>query len=216
MANEGAAGSSGGSAGGEVFRDLKLPRIYAKALLDLAVAQNQADDLLAELSDLSRTIAGNPELAAFLGSPLVSRLQRAQVLEKIFRGRASDLLTDSLLVINQKDRLDQLEGIAEAYRREYRVLHGLVDARVTTAVPLAAAQRQNLVAAIARFTGKRPDLIERVDPSILGGVVIEVAGEKIDSSLATQLHDVGSMLAARAVREIHGGASMVEGTGTGG
>jgi F-type H+-transporting ATPase subunit delta len=212
MANEGAATQAGGRADGEDLRDLRLPRVYAKAMLDLAVAQNQADDLLGELSDLARTVAGDPGLATFLASPLVTQRQRGQVLEKVFRGRGSDLLVDSLEVINQKGRLDLLVEIAEAYRREYRELRGLVDARVTTAVPLAAAQRQDLVAAIAGFTGKRPDLIERVDPAILGGIVIEVAGEKIDSSLATRLQDVGALLAARAAKEIHGGASMVEGT----
>ncbi len=216
MANEAAATPAGGRADGEDLRDLRLPRVYAKAMLDLAVAQNQADDLLGELSDLARTVAGDPGLATFLASPLVTQRQRGQVLEKVFRGRGSDLLVDSLEVINQKGRLALLVEIAEAYRREYRELRGLVDARVTTAVPLAAAQRQDLVAAIAGFTGKRPDLIERVDPAILGGIVIEVAGEKIDSSLATRLQDVGALLAARAAKEIHGGASMVEGTGTGG
>jgi len=83
--------------------------------------------------------------------------------------------------------------------------------RVTTAVPLSEAQRASLSKAIAKLTGKQPQLIERVDPSILGGLVVEVAGEKTDTSLATRLHDVGTELAERAAQELHGGKRLFEG-----
>jgi F-type H+-transporting ATPase subunit delta len=191
-------------------RDLRVARIYAKAMLELAKAEDQEDDLLDELRELGRAIAGDAELATFVATPLVSGEARAEVLEKIFRGHASDLLVDSLEVINRKGRLGLLPAIAEAYRGEYRELRGLVDARVTSAVPLGEAQRTGLAAAIAKLTGKRPDLIERVDPGILGGLVIEVAGEKIDSSLATRLRDVGALLAQRAATELHRGARPFE------
>lgn len=186
-------------------RDLRAARIYAKAMLDLAVAEHQEDGLLDELDELGRAIAGDEELATFLASPLVSGEARAEVLEKTFRRRSSDLLVDSLEVINRKGRLGLLAAIAEAYRGEYRELRGLVDARVTTAVPLGEDQRASLAAAVAKLTGKQPELIERVDPAILGGLVIEVAGEKIDSSLAARLRDVGKILAQRAAAELHRG-----------
>ncbi|HLX08339.1 MAG TPA: ATP synthase F1 subunit delta [Thermoanaerobaculia bacterium] len=186
-------------------RDLRVARIYAKAMLDLAVAEKQEDGLLDELDELRRAIAGDEELAAFLASPLVSGAARAEVIERVFRRRASDLLVDALEVINRKGRLGLLAAIAVAYRGEYRELRGLVDAQVTTAVPLGKAQRASLAAAVAKLTGKQPDLIERVDPSILGGLVVEVAGEKIDSSLATRLRDVGTILAQRAAVELHRG-----------
>jgi len=195
-------------------RETGVARVYAKAMLDLAAAQGQEDALLEELRELGRAIAADRELATFLATPLVSGEARAEVLEKVFRRRASDLLVDSLEVINRKGRLALLPAIAAAYRDEYRELRGQVDARVTTAVPLSEAQRASLAAAIAKFTGKRPELIERVDPSILGGLMVEVAGEKIDSSLATRLHDVGVALTQRAAQELHGGARLFEGIET--
>src|ERR1700676_4797555 len=182
-------------------RETGVARVYARAMLDL----------LAELQDLGRAIENDAELATFLASPLVSSEARAEVLEKVFRRRASDLLVDSLEVINQHGRLGLLRATPAAYRDEYRDLRGMVDVRVTTAVPLSEAQHASLSKAVAKFTGKQPQLIERVDPSILGGLVVEVAGEKIDSSLATQLHDVGTELAQRAAQELHGGARLFEG-----
>jgi F-type H+-transporting ATPase subunit delta len=197
-------------------RDVGVARVYARAMLDLAAAQGQEDDLLAELEELGKTIAGDPELAAFLSSPLVSAEARAAVLEKVFRRRASDLLVDSLEVINRKGRLGLLPAIVEAYRGEYRELRGLVDARVISAVPLSKAQRASLAAALAKLTGKQPELIESVDPAILAGLVVEVAGEKIDSSLSTRLRDFGVHLAQRAALELHRGARLVEGAETAG
>jgi F-type H+-transporting ATPase subunit delta len=192
-------------------RETGVARVYARAMLDLAAAPGQEDELLAEVQELGRAIDADAELATFLASPLVSGEARAEVLEKVFRRRASDLLVDSLEVINRHGRLGLLPAIAAAYRDEYRELRGLVDAHVTTAVTLSKAQRASLSAAIAKFTGKQPELIEHVDPSILGGLMVEVAGEKIDSSLATRLHDVGTSLAQRAAQELHGGARLFDG-----
>jgi len=192
-------------------REAGVAGVYARAMLDLAAAQGQEDDLLAELQELARAVEDDAELATFLASPLVSSEARAEVLERVFRRRASDLLVDSLEVINRKGRLGLLQAIAAAYRDAYRELRGLVDVRVSTAMPLNEAQRAGLSSAVAKLTGKQPRLIERVDPSILGGLVVEVAGEKIDSSLATRLHDVGTALAQRATQELHGGARLFEG-----
>jgi F-type H+-transporting ATPase subunit delta len=191
-------------------REAGVARVYARAMLDLAAAQGQEDELLAELQALGEAVAGDPELAAFLASPLVSGEARAEVLEKVFRRRASDLLVDALEVINLKGRLGLLPAIVEAFRGEYRELRGLVDVRVTSAVPLSQAQRTSLAAALAKLTGKQPELIERVDPSILGGLVVEVAGEKSDSSLSSRLRDVAMHLAQRAALELHRGARLVE------
>ena len=192
-------------------RETEVARVYARAMLDLSAAQGREDDLLAELQDLGRAVENDAELATFLASPLVSSEARAEVLEKVFRRRASDLLVDALEVINQHGRLGLVPAIAAAYRDEFRELRGLVDVRVTTAVPLGEAQRAGLSRAIAKFTGKQPELIERVDPSILGGLVVEVAGQKIDTSLASRLHDVGTDLAQRAAQELHGGKRLFEG-----
>jgi F-type H+-transporting ATPase subunit delta len=127
----------------------------------------------------------------------------------LFRGQASDLLLDSLQVINRKGRLGQLRAIAESYRIALRDLRGWVDVHVRTAVPLDAAQRTRLQDVLAASTGKKPTLVERLDPSLLGGMVVEVAGKKFDASVASRLHDLSEALLARASREIHSGTAYV-------
>lgn len=183
-------------------REMALASVYSKAMLSLAEEVGEADELLAELLELVRSLDQNPELEQFLASPLVEDEDRAEVLEKIFRGRASDLLVDSLQVVNRKGRLGLLRAIAEGYRIEHRDLRGIADAHVRTAVPLNDALRVRVREAVGRFTGKQAHLFEKVDPALLGGIVIEVDGRKIDGSVASRLRELGQALEQRASQEI--------------
>jgi F-type H+-transporting ATPase subunit delta len=188
-------------------RNLGLGRLYAKALLDLAEQQGSADELLEELADLARFLESHPELEDLFGSPLVKDEARAATIEKAFRGRASDLLVDALQVINRKGRLGSLRAIAEAYRQELRDRRGQVDAFVRTAVPLNDGLRARLTDSLARHTGRKPTLIEKIDPSLIGGMVVEIAGTKIDTSVASRLKGLGAALERRASEEIHRGTA---------
>src|SRR4029434_4297416 len=95
-------------------RDLAVGRLYAEAMLDLAEEQGQSDALLEELKDLAGSLDQSPKLEHFLASPLVDEEGRARVIEELFRGQASDLLVDSLQVINRKERLGPLRPTPRA------------------------------------------------------------------------------------------------------
>ncbi len=190
-------------------RNREIGRLYAEAILHVAEEKGQSEELLEELNGLVEYLDSNPDLDRFLASPMIEAEPRAQVIEQAFRGRASDLLLDSLLVVNRKGRLSALRAIATAYRAELRNLRGWVDIHVRTAVPLTDALRQRLEQTLAAATGRKPTLIEKVDPAVIGGLVVEVEGRKIDASVASRLHDLSEALLARASREIHSGKAYV-------
>lgn len=195
-------------------RELEVGRIYAEAMLGLAEQNGQSDALRDELQELVAFLDQNPKVEKFLSSPLVDEQARARVIESLFRGKASDLLADSLQVINRKERTGSLRAIAEAYRIAHRELRGLMDVHVRTAVPLSDALRKRLVETLAASTRRQPTLIEKVDPSMIGGLVVEIEGRKFDASVASRLKDLSAALLARASREIHrgdrGGAYVAE------
>jgi F-type H+-transporting ATPase subunit delta len=191
-------------------RDREVGRLYAEAILHVAEEQGQAEALQDELADLVKYLDQSPELEQFFSSPLVEEGPHAEVIEKALRGKASDLLVDSLQVIGRKGRLGSLRAIAAEYRTALRALRGWMDVHVRTAVPLSDALRARLTEALAASTSRKPSLIERVDPSVIGGLVIEIEGRKIDASLASRLHDLSGALLARASREIHSGKAYVE------
>lgn len=188
-------------------RSLGLGRLYARSILDLAEEQGQADELLEELTGLAQYLESHPDLEDFFGSPLIEEETRTRTIEKVFRGRSSDLLVDALQVVNRKGRLGSLRVIAEAYRQELRDRRGLVEAVVRTAVPLSDSLRAGLTDSLARFTGRKPTLVEKVDPSLIGGMVVDVAGNKIDTSVASRLKGLGAALERRASEEIHRGTA---------
>jgi F-type H+-transporting ATPase subunit delta len=184
-----------------------LARVYAEALVKAAAGAPAAlDD---ELAGLVALLDRAPELEPVLANPLVDGEHKRRLLERLLRGGATDLLVDALQVMRSKGRLGILRAVA-AELHELRVAQeGRIEVRVASAVPLGPALRAELEAAAAARTGKRPVLIESVDPGLLGGLVVRIGDDKIDSSVANELARLEEDLLARASRELHSGKSHV-------
>jgi len=183
-------------------RQLAIARIYAQAIFSLAEARGAAEQILAELEEVDRFLAGSPRVAAGLLSPLVDAPKRRQALERIFRERASDLFVDTLQVLNARGRLSLLGAVATAYREVYQRARRVLDVEVTSAIALSDAQRDGLRQMTQRLTGEAARLVERIDPQLLGGLVVRMRDQKYDSSVATQLARLRSQFRQRASREI--------------
>ncbi|MGB2985168.1 MAG: ATP synthase F1 subunit delta [Phycisphaerae bacterium] len=187
-----------------------IARVYSKAMLQLAQSHGEADWLLDELLDFAAQVDKDADLNTFLSSPNVDVETRRKTLEKLFRGRYSDLFVDSLQVLNRKDRLGLVRAVAEAYRLAHEELRGRVEVHVRTAVPLTDPLREKLKAVAAKQTGKEVDLVETLDESLIGGLVVQIDDQKFDASLATRLKGLCSAMLDRASREIHSGKTYLE------
>jgi F-type H+-transporting ATPase subunit delta len=193
-------------------QETALARVYAASILELAEAAGKADAVRDELVALAEAVAEHRELGDVFSNPTVDTDARRRVIEKLLRGKSSDLVVDALQVLNNKERLELVPAVAEAYRRLHEDLRGRVEVEVTSAVPLSAAHRKALRELATSKTGKEADLLESVDPALLGGVVIRIGDEKFDMSVATQLHRIGELLVTRASREAHAGRTFCEGS----
>ena len=185
-------------------QELAVAGVYARALLGLAVDRNEADRVEAELTELAGMLAASPDLADYLASPLVELEARRAALDRALAGRASELVVNTLQVMNGKGRLALLPALAEAYRLENEGRRGEVDVEVKTAVELTDELRQRIMVAASRFAGRTARLVETVEPELLGGLVLKVGDRKIDGSLARRLHDAHDELFERASQELHG------------
>ncbi len=190
-------------------KELALAQVYSTAMLELAESKGEADSLLEELLALAALVEENAELDAFFSSPTVDPDSREKSIERIFRGRASDLLVDSVQILNRKGRLGLFRGVAETYRVAHQELRGRVEVNVTTAVPLTDSLRARIKGAIGEYAGKEAMLVEEVDESIIGGVILQIGDEKFDAGLASRLVHLGKTLSDRASKEIHGDRSHV-------
>ncbi len=189
---------------------LAVAAVYADSLLELVEDQGVAETILEELAGLVEVLDANAGIEAFFISPLVDMEGRREALDRALGGRASDLLLDTLQVMNRKGRLGLVRALAEAYWRALEELRGEVEVQVTTAVPLGEEIRQRLAESTSGLTGRKARLIEQVDPALLGGMVITIGDRKIDTSLATELQKMHAKLLERASREIQSGRRYVE------
>ena len=193
---------------------IAIAGVYARALLEMADKAGATDSVLQELNGLVTLANRDPAFEQFLESTIIDDDQRRASLEKMFRGRLSDLLLDTLGVLNRNGRLMLLEEIARQYVLALEKQRNEVEITVTTAAPLDKGSRRSLIEALRRHTGSEPVLTERVDEDLLGGMIVRVGDEKIDFSLATKLRGLREALLARASHEIHGGRDFFEAVST--
>lgn len=179
---------------------LPLADVYAGALFDLASQAGTVADIRAELAELARLHLEDSAFAAFLGSAAISTDQRRASLERMLRGRVSDLTLNTLLVMNAHGRADLLEPLARAFTLRVEHAAGEIECVAATAVPLDDAQRAAVRDLAGEISGKRPLVEFVVDPTLLGGLVLSIGDFRFDNSLRTKLARTRRHLFARADR----------------
>ncbi len=183
-------------------KEMAVARVYALSMLELADEQDQAQTLLEELNDLVSLVDREASLKDFFTNPTVDAEARSQMIEKVFRGHSSHILVTSLQVINHKGRLSLLSAIVEQYRLAYESLCGRIEVIVKTAAPLTDDLREKIAAAANTMTQKESKLTEHVDPSVIGGLILQIGDLKFDLSVSTQLKKLRGALQDRASREL--------------
>ncbi len=184
----------------------RVARVYAEALLNAAEKRGQAPETLEELESLIQDVFRSDGLfEAFLSSGAVGRQRKAEVIQKAFANRASDLFLNFLLVLNDHERLDLLRPMARAYKDLFDQRAGRVEVEVRSAVPLPDDQRERLRQELRETFHQEPVLQTKIDPDLLGGLVVRVGDWLYDASVRTQLETIRDQIVARSTHEIQSG-----------
>lgn len=186
---------------------LPLADVYAAALFELARQVEQVPDVQAELAELARLEAEDAGFAAFLGSAAISTDQRCESLERMLRGRVSDLTLNTLLVMNAHGRVHLLAALSRAFTLRVEHAAGEVECVAATAVPLTDGEKAAVRELAGEISGKRPLVEFVVDPTLLGGLVLSVGDYRFDNSLRTKLARTRRRLFARGERGLPIGTS---------
>jgi F-type H+-transporting ATPase subunit delta len=185
----------------EKFKSSSVATAYARPLLELANEQNQAEAIGKELSALRELVESNRTFAEFLANPGVSEAERAQLLDRVFKGRASPLLMNFLRVLNTRGRLGMLAQVSEAYDDLLDELFGKIEVDVTVAQRLTPEGMEEVRRSVSQALGKEAVVHQYVDDSIIGGLVLRVQDRLIDASVRSQLRTLkNQMMAARPKR----------------
>ena len=181
----------------------RIARVYAEALLNAAATPAQADSVVEELAALvTGLFAAESNFDAFICSGAIGRERKAATLRTIFQGRASDIFLNLLLVLNDHQRLELLRTILAKALEIQDERNRRVPVTVQTAVPLPVPQRDRLVADLRRTLNLEPVLEARVEPELLGGVIIRVGDWLYDGSVRTELEHIRNQIVARSSYEI--------------
>jgi len=186
-------------------KELALAKVYAAAIFEVGQSMGQLDQIAAELRNLADLVNANPDFEMFLDSPAVDSESRKLTIEKLFRGKYGEVLVNSLQVLNRKERLGIISEVAAAYHALHEESLGRVELHVRTAVALSDGIRVRLRERIAHATGKQIDLLERIDSSLIGGIVLQLGDKKFDGSVRRKLAAVGAALLERSSRELYAG-----------
>ncbi len=161
---------------------------YATALYDLADEAKALDAVADDLRGIAAMIRESEDLRRLIRSPLFRRQEQVRAIAALMeKAGVSDLTRRFVGVVAENRRLFALPAIVDAYLRTLAARRGEVAVEVTSAQPLTEEQVQALVAALKRRVGDKIGVELKVDPSLIGGLVVRVGSRMIDSSLRTKL-----------------------------
>lgn len=171
-------------------------RRYASAAFTVAQQTGDFDAWLLTLDEVSRILRVPSARTIFL-SPSVPPPQKAAALDRLVP-KATPIMRNFLRILIDRDRLDELPGMAEALRELINKRRGIITAEVTTAVPLDPEMERLVANRLAAYLGSDPqkvNITSRVDPTIIGGVVARVGDEVIDDSVRGRIERLRRTLA---------------------
>jgi len=162
---------------------------YAIALFELALEQDALDEVEAQLSDFQQMLDNSDDLRRLAHSPAFSMDQQAKAVRVVADAAGTSGLTKNFLeLLVEKRRLSAVSDIIRAFRTLVARHRGEVEADVVTAVPLSDDQKNDLKQALRGFAGQDVSMNIRVDPSILGGLIVKIGSRMIDNSVRTKLN----------------------------
>jgi F-type H+-transporting ATPase subunit delta len=181
----------------------QLARVYALAFLNAVAKLPNGDDLVQELQSLVTDVLDRyPQLEHTLESSLVSPDQKEQLLDRIFSKHVSTPVLYFLKVVARHGRLELLRPISQQVAKLHQQRSGKQDVEIRVAAELGDDILETIRARIQKALNMQPVMKVKVDPSLVGGIVVRVGDRLFDGSLRTQLEHVRHAMIERATEMI--------------
>ncbi|NJR52679.1 MAG: F0F1 ATP synthase subunit delta [Leptolyngbyaceae cyanobacterium CSU_1_3] len=170
---------------------------YAQALLSLGQSSDLTDRFGEDASSILAAFNDSPDLREFLASPIVNLEAKRTVLQQVFGEQVHSYVQNFLNLLVDRRRIGFLEGICRQYQSLLRKLKQTVLAEVTSAIDLSDDQKHTICEKVKAMTAaNQVDIETRIDPDLIGGVIIKVGSQVIDASLRGQLRRISFRLSS--------------------
>jgi len=170
------------------------PRVasrYAKSLLDLAVEKGQLEPVHADMLYLQQLTKGSRDFLGLLRSPVIKADTKIKAINAVTAGKVSPITTAFIQLMTSKAREAVLPEIITSFIQQYKEHKGIQTVKLTTAVPVSDALKNEIIAQVKKTGGfDKLELEETVDPNIIGGFVLQAGDKLIDASIAYDLKNI--------------------------
>jgi F-type H+-transporting ATPase subunit delta len=161
---------------------------YASALFELADDRGFLDEVGEDLQSLRAMIEDSADMRRLISSPVLTRAAQGRAVASVAEAAALNPITTNFLKLAARNRrLFALPAIIRSYLDRLAARRGHIDAEVASAIPLSDAQMDALAATLSATFGGEVGIDAKIDPSLLGGLVVKVGSRMVDSSLKTKL-----------------------------
>ena len=168
----------------------ELAREYGEGLYALCAEENLTEDMLSEVQTIKTLFRQEPDFVRLLCNMSLPKQERVEILDRALRGQVHPYLLNFLKLLCERGALYEFEGCEAAFRACYNSDHAVVEATVTTRGPLDADQRRRLLEKLRGMTGKDVQLSEKTDPAVIGGVLLEMNGQRYDNTVRHRLEEI--------------------------
>jgi F-type H+-transporting ATPase subunit delta len=160
---------------------------YAKALLELALEKGVLDEVHSDMQAFAEICKQNRDFELMLKSPVIPHYRKYNVLEAILKGKVHTVSFAIFDIITRKNREELLPEIAAAFHQQYNDYKNIQVAQVTTTFPLDDTLRNHFQKIVQEVTGKQVELHEKIDPTLIGGYLLQIGDKQADESVKNKL-----------------------------
>ena len=165
-------------------------REYGEGLYGLCAEEGITQDVLQEMRCLKEEFQKNPDFIRLLCNMSLPKQERVQIADQALKGQIHGYLLNFIKILVERGAMYSYEECLEAYLDCYNREHQVVEAEVITAKPLDEGQRGKLIEKLKKMTGKEVVLREETDPSLMGGVLLQMDGKRYDNTLRSRLNSI--------------------------
>jgi F-type H+-transporting ATPase subunit delta len=172
---------------------------YARALFELARDTGKLAAIEKDLPSVARILDAEPELYRFLTHPAIRYDEKKSVVSKLLEGKIDELLFNFIYLLIDKKREAYLPIVSEEFDALAMDYHGRQTAKIFTAFGLSDEMRSQLAAGLSKMTGKKVEIEEEVDSSLIGGIKVMIGDKVYDGSVKSNLSDIREELMSAKV-----------------
>lgn len=174
-----------------------LDRRYALALFEVAEKKGKVEQYLQELRNIVVLMKNDDDFMKLVKHPQISTSSKKKLFTDIFKGKIDEELLSFLLILIDKGRILELEGKLREMEKINLERNNTVIAKVKTVISLQDDQRKNLVEKLEKKFNKKILLQEELDPSIIGGVYVQVNNDVIDGTVKSKIEEMKKLMLKR-------------------